>query len=125
MRSKRLQPKSTCRDEQGYAGRNPDKVRQITDKAARFADKRTQGKYRKQIDDGGLSSVGPALDVWVAPRTTLDLSVSYDLTSHWQLFGEVRNLTNSAAISYTGVSSRLTDWESFGTAGGIGVRARF
>lgn len=35
----------------GYAGRNPDKVRQVTDKAARFADKRTQGKYRKQIND--------------------------------------------------------------------------
>ncbi|MGH3911298.1 MAG: antitoxin [Pseudonocardiaceae bacterium] len=34
-----------------YAGRNPDKLRQVTDKAARFADKRTRGKYHKQIDD--------------------------------------------------------------------------
>ncbi|HEX2298012.1 MAG TPA: antitoxin [Pseudonocardiaceae bacterium] len=34
-----------------YADRNPDKVRQITDKAARFADKGTQGKYRRQIND--------------------------------------------------------------------------
>ncbi|MGH4014302.1 MAG: antitoxin [Pseudonocardiaceae bacterium] len=34
-----------------YTGRNPDKVRQITDKAARFADKRTHGKYHRQIDD--------------------------------------------------------------------------
>lgn len=34
-----------------YAGRNPDKLRQFTDKAARFADKQTHGKYHKQIDD--------------------------------------------------------------------------
>ncbi|MGH3916189.1 MAG: antitoxin [Pseudonocardiaceae bacterium] len=34
----------------GYAGRNPDKIRQITDKAARFADQRTRGRYRRQID---------------------------------------------------------------------------
>ncbi|HEU0090174.1 MAG TPA: antitoxin [Pseudonocardiaceae bacterium] len=34
-----------------YAGRNPDKIREIADKAARFADQRTRGKYRKQIDD--------------------------------------------------------------------------
>lgn len=34
-----------------YVGRNPDKFRQITDKAARFADKRTRGKYHRQIDD--------------------------------------------------------------------------
>ncbi|MGH3979296.1 MAG: antitoxin [Pseudonocardiaceae bacterium] len=35
---------------QRYARQNPDKVRGITDKAARFADKRTHGKYRRQID---------------------------------------------------------------------------
>lgn len=34
-----------------YVGRNPDKIRQITDKAARFADQRTRGRYRRQIDD--------------------------------------------------------------------------
>lgn len=33
-----------------YASRNPQKVQGITDKAARFADKRTRGKYRSQID---------------------------------------------------------------------------
>ncbi len=36
---------------QRYAQQNPDKVRGITDKAARFADKRTRGKYRSQIDN--------------------------------------------------------------------------
>ncbi|MGI9063133.1 MAG: antitoxin [Pseudonocardiaceae bacterium] len=35
---------------QRYAQRNPDKVRGLTDKAARFADKQTKGKYRSQID---------------------------------------------------------------------------
>lgn len=35
---------------QRYAQQNPDKVRGFTDKAARFADKQTKGKYRNQID---------------------------------------------------------------------------
>ena len=35
---------------QRYAQQNPDKLRGITDKAARFADKQTKGKYRNQID---------------------------------------------------------------------------
>ncbi len=53
---------------QRYAQQNPDKIRDITDKAARFADKRTKGKYRSQIDNavrkvdgvtGGGSHGGP------------------------------------------------------------------
>lgn len=35
----------------GYAGRNSDKVHKVTDKAARFVDQRTRGKYHKQIDN--------------------------------------------------------------------------
>lgn len=35
---------------QQYAKQNPDKVKKVADKAARFADKRTDGKYRSQID---------------------------------------------------------------------------
>lgn len=34
-----------------YATRNPDKFRQVTGKAARFADRRTHGRYHRQIDD--------------------------------------------------------------------------
>lgn len=33
-----------------YAARNPGKFRQFTGKAAQFADRRTHGRYRKQID---------------------------------------------------------------------------
>ncbi len=36
---------------QRYARQNPDKVSRMTDKAARFADERTHGKYRRQIDN--------------------------------------------------------------------------
>lgn len=36
---------------QRYARQNPDKVGRLTDKAARFADERTHGKYRRQIDN--------------------------------------------------------------------------
>lgn len=35
---------------QQYAKQNPDKVKKVADKAAGFADKRTNGKYRRQID---------------------------------------------------------------------------
>jgi len=35
---------------QGYAKQNPDKVSGVTDKVARFADQRSKGKYRSQID---------------------------------------------------------------------------
>lgn len=34
-----------------YASRNPHKIHEFTDKAARFVDTRTNGKYRKQIND--------------------------------------------------------------------------
>ncbi len=33
-----------------YAQKNPEKVRQFTDKAANFADKQTKGKYSNQIN---------------------------------------------------------------------------
>jgi len=49
---------------QRYAQQNPDKVRGITDKAARFADQRTRGRYRSQIDNAvrkvdGVTGGGP------------------------------------------------------------------
>jgi MT0933-like antitoxin protein len=33
-----------------YAQKNPEQVRKLTDKAAAFADQRTKGKYRGQIE---------------------------------------------------------------------------
>jgi 23S rRNA maturation mini-RNase III len=33
-----------------YARQNPDKVNRYADQAAAFVDRKTQGKYRKQID---------------------------------------------------------------------------
>lgn len=36
---------------QQYVQRNPEKIRRVTDRAARFADERTQGRYRRQIDN--------------------------------------------------------------------------
>ncbi len=49
---------------QRYAQHNPDKIRGITDKAAQFADKRTKGRYRSQIDNAvrkvdGVTGGGP------------------------------------------------------------------
>lgn len=35
---------------QRYAKQHPDKVKKMTNQAARFADQRTKGKYSKQID---------------------------------------------------------------------------
>jgi TonB-dependent receptor len=79
----------------------------------------------KEIDDEGTATNGPAYDIEVAPRTTLDLSMSYDITDHLQTFAEWRNITNAAAVSFQGDRSRLSSWESFGTAGGVGVRVKF
>ncbi|MQA16396.1 MAG: hypothetical protein GEV09_20295 [Pseudonocardiaceae bacterium] len=49
---------------QHYAQQNPERVRNITDKAAKFADKQTKGRYRSQIDKAvrktdGLTGQGP------------------------------------------------------------------
>lgn len=33
-----------------YVQQNPEKVRRVADRAARFADERTHGRYRRQID---------------------------------------------------------------------------
>jgi hypothetical protein len=33
-----------------YAKNNPEKINKLADKAGRFVDKRTKGKYHKQID---------------------------------------------------------------------------
>ncbi len=47
-----------------YAQKNPEKVRELTDKAAKFADQRTKGKYTNQIQSAKRSvsnaaGVGP------------------------------------------------------------------
>ena len=48
-----------------YVQRNPDKVRELTDKAARFADQQTKGKYSTQINQAkhkvaGVAGIDPA-----------------------------------------------------------------
>jgi TonB-dependent receptor len=77
------------------------------------------------IDDGGMADDGPDYDEIISGRTTLDLSASYDLSKKVQLFAEWRNITNSTAITYAGERSRLISWESFGTAGGLGLRVKY
>jgi len=77
------------------------------------------------IDDGGMSDDGPDYDEIISGRTTLDLSASYDLSKKIQVFAEWRNITNSTAITYAGERSRLISWESFGTAGGLGLRVKY
>jgi hypothetical protein len=43
-----------------YAQSNPDKVREIADKAAAFADQQTKGKYSKQINSAKQAVTGAA-----------------------------------------------------------------
>jgi hypothetical protein len=48
-----------------YAQKNPEKVRELTDKAAKFADQQTKGKYSNQINQAkhkvaGVAGIGPA-----------------------------------------------------------------
>jgi TonB-dependent receptor len=77
------------------------------------------------IDDGGMSDDGPDYDSIISGRATLDLNASYNLTKRVQLFAEWRNITNSTAITYSGARSRVVSWESFGTAGGLGIRLKY
>jgi hypothetical protein len=51
-----------------YAQKNPEKARELADKAAHFADQRTKGKYSNQIDTvrRKLADLGGFAD---SPRT--------------------------------------------------------
>ncbi|WP_343790962.1 TonB-dependent receptor [Brevundimonas kwangchunensis] len=62
------------------------------------------------------------LDLWVEGRGQLDFTTSYDFGNGIELFGEAKNLTDSAGVRYYGVRERTYEYEKFGYNIFMGVR---
>jgi TonB-dependent receptor len=62
------------------------------------------------------------LDLYVEGREQLDFTASYDFGNGVELFGEAKNLTDSAGIRYYGSRERTYEYEKFGYNVFVGVR---
>jgi TonB-dependent receptor len=62
------------------------------------------------------------LDLYVEGREQLDFTTSYDFGNGVELFGEAKNLTDSAGVRYYGSRERTYEYEKFGYNVFIGVR---
>ena len=65
------------------------------------------------------------LDLWVEGRGQLDFTTSYDFGNGIELFGEAKNLTDSAGVRYYGSRERTYEYEKFGYNVFGGVRVKF
>jgi TonB-dependent receptor len=76
-----------------------------------------RGDYLEEInaDDADL-------DLYVEGREQLDFTTSYDFGNGIELFGEAKNLTDSAGVRYYGVKERTYEYEKFGYNVFFGVR---
>lgn len=64
----------------------------------------------------------PGLDLWVEERGQLDFTTSYDFGNGMELFGEAKNLSNSAGVRYYGSRERTYEYEKFGYNVFVGIR---
>lgn len=73
--------------------------------------------YLEEInaDDGDL-------DLYVEGREQLDFTASYDFGNGVEIFGEAKNLTDSAGVRYYGSRERTYEYEKFGYNVFVGVR---
>ena len=62
------------------------------------------------------------LDLYVEGREQLDFTTSYDFGNGVELFGEAKNLTDSAGVRYYGSRERTYEYEKFGYNIFVGVR---
>ena len=76
--------------------------------------------YLEEInaDDAGL-------DLYVEGREQLDFTASYDFGNGFEVFGEAKNLTDSAGIKYFGTRQRTYEYEKFGYNAFVGVRFKY
>lgn len=66
-----------------------------------------------------------ALDLFVEGREQLDFTASYDFGNGIEVFGEAKNLTDSAGVRYYGVRQRTYEYEKFGYNVFVGVRFKY
>lgn len=69
-----------------------------------------------------INATNPGLDLWVEGRGQLDFTSSYDFGNGIELFGEAKNLTDSAGVRYYGVKERTYEYEKFGYNVFVGLR---
>nr|WP_314433428.1 TonB-dependent receptor [uncultured Brevundimonas sp.] len=69
-----------------------------------------------------IDATRPGLDLWVEGRGQLDFTASYDFGNGVELFGEAKNLTDSAGVRYYGVKERTYEYEKFGYNIFVGLR---
>ena len=69
-----------------------------------------------------INAKTPGLDLYVEGRGQLDFTASYDFGNGVELFGEAKNLTDSAGVRYYGVKERTYEYEKFGYNVFVGVR---
>ena len=76
-----------------------------------------RGDYLEEInaDDADL-------DLYVEGREQLDFTASYDFGNGVEVFGEAKNLTESAGVRYYGSRERTCEYEKFGYNVFVGVR---
>lgn len=69
-----------------------------------------------------INATTPGLDLFVEGRGQLDFTTSYDFGNGVELFGEAKNLTDSAGVRYYGSRERTYEYEKFGYNIFVGVR---
>lgn len=76
-----------------------------------------RGDFLEAID-----ATNPGKDLYVEGRGQLDFTASYDFGNGVEVFGEAKNLTDSAGVRYYGVKERTYEYEKFGYNVFMGVR---
>ena len=76
-----------------------------------------RGDFLEEID-----ATRPGLDLWVEGRGQLDFTSSYDFGNGIELFGEAKNLGDSAGVRYFGSRERTYEYEKFGYNLFLGLR---
>ncbi len=76
-----------------------------------------RGDFLEAID-----ATNPGKDLYVEGRGQLDFTTSYDFGNGVEVFGEAKNLTDSAGVRYYGVKERTYEYEKFGYNVFFGVR---
>lgn len=76
--------------------------------------------YLEAIDAGDQN-----MDMLVEGREQLDFTASYDFGNGIEVFGEAKNLTDSAGVRYYGSRERTYEYEKFGYNVFMGVRFKY
>ena len=72
-----------------------------------------------------INADDPDFDLFVEGREQLDFTASYDFGNGVEVFGEAKNLTDSAGVRYYGSRERTYEYEKFGYNVFMGVRFKY